>query len=30
LYQKHDFYEIEAYYFNPNKNTVYMEKSLDA
>jgi ribosomal protein S18 acetylase RimI-like enzyme len=30
LYQKHGFYEIEAYYFNPNKNTVYMEKSLDA
>ncbi|MEY3920712.1 MAG: hypothetical protein RL634_473 [Bacteroidota bacterium] len=28
LYKKHGFYEIEAYYFNPNKNTVYMEKKL--
>jgi putative acetyltransferase len=28
LYKKNGFYEIDAYYFNPNKNTVYMEKSL--
>lgn len=28
LYKKNGFYEIEAYYFNPNKNTVYMEKNL--
>jgi ribosomal protein S18 acetylase RimI-like enzyme len=28
LYQKHGFYKIDAYYFNPNKNTVYMEKQL--
>ena len=28
LYKKHGFHEIDAYYFNPNKNTVYMEKSL--
>lgn len=29
LYKKHGFYEIDAYYFNPNKNTVYMEKKLN-
>ena len=28
LYKKHGFHEIDAYYFNPNKNTVFMEKSL--
>lgn len=28
LYKKHGFYIIDAYYFNPNKNTVYMEKKL--
>lgn len=28
LYKKHGFHEIDAYYSNPNKNTVYMEKSL--
>ena len=28
LYQNHGFYKIDAYYFNPNSNTVYMEKSL--
>jgi len=28
LYQHHGFYKIDAYYFNPNSNTVYMEKSL--
>ena len=28
LYKKHGFHEIDAYYFNPNKNTVYMEKPL--
>ena len=28
LYKKNGFYEIAAYYFNPNKNTVYMEKDL--
>lgn len=28
LYQHHGFYKIDAYYFNPNNNTVYMEKSL--
>lgn len=28
LYQRHGFYKIDAYYFNPNSNTVYMEKSL--
>lgn len=28
LYKKYGFHEIDAYYFNPNKNTVYMEKHL--
>jgi len=28
LYQRHGFYKIDAYYFNPSRNTVYMEKSL--
>ena len=28
LYKKHGFNEREAYYFNPNENTVYMEKAL--
>ncbi len=28
LYKKHGFYERDAYYFNPNENTVYMEKVL--
>ncbi|MEY2595834.1 MAG: hypothetical protein RI965_1106 [Bacteroidota bacterium] len=28
LYKKNGFYEIDAYYLNPNKNTVYMEKKL--
>jgi ribosomal protein S18 acetylase RimI-like enzyme len=29
LYKKNGFYEIDSYYFNPNKNTVYMEKKLN-
>lgn len=28
LYKKYGFKEIPAYYFNPNGNTVYFEKSL--
>ena len=28
LYKKYGFYKIDAYYFNPNENTVYMEKLL--
>ena len=28
LYKKYGFIEINAYYFNPNENTVYMEKLL--
>lgn len=28
LYKKHGFYEIGPYYFNPNKNAVYMERKL--
>jgi putative acetyltransferase len=28
LYKKYGFYEIEPYYFNPEKNAVFFEKSL--
>jgi putative acetyltransferase len=28
LYKKHGFYEIEPYYFNPEKNAVFFEKKL--
>lgn len=28
LYRKNDFYEIAAYYFNPNAGVFYMEKKL--
>jgi putative acetyltransferase len=28
LYKKYGFYEIEPYYFNPEKNAVYFEKIL--
>jgi putative acetyltransferase len=28
LYKKHGFYEIEPYYFNPEKNAVFFEKVL--
>ena len=28
LYKQYGFYEIEAYYYNPNANSVYLEKTL--
>ncbi len=28
LYTKHGFYEIEAYYFNPEKNAIFFEREL--
>ena len=28
LYKKHGFYEIQPYYFNPQKNAVFFEKEL--
>ena len=28
LYKKHGFYEVEPYYFNPQKNAVFFERKL--